>query len=80
MPQKRKPKGKGRPLSLPFLDNNPRYKTSHPVQLPTPWKTPQLKLPLRPAKFVCTGNGKLVRARVGMKKVSMEEVEQEESA
>jgi len=83
MPQKRKQKGKGRPLSVPSLDNNPRYETPDPVQLPTPAATPQVKLPLR---FNINGSvysaegGRLVRAKVGVRKVELEEVEAEESA
>ena len=80
MPQKRKQKGKGRPLAVPSLDNKPSYETLDPVQLSTPGTTPQVKLSLHLAELVGAGDGNLVRARVGVKKVSMEEVEEEESA
>jgi len=79
MPQKRKQKGRGRPLSVPALNNKPRYETPDPVQLPTPGTTPQVKLPLRFNDSVYSAEGKLVRAKVGTINVEMEEVEDEES-
>jgi len=65
MPQKRKQKGRCRPLSVQSLDNKPRYKTPDPVQLPTPLATPQAKLPLRLHKATTP----LVRANVGARKI-----------
>ena len=79
MPQKRKQKGRGRPLSVPSLDNKPRYETPDPVQLPTPGMTPQVKLPLRFSDSVRSAEGRLVRAKVGVR-MEMEEVMGEESA
>jgi len=76
MPQKRKQKGRGRLLSVPSLDNKPRYETPDLVQLPTPAPTPQVKLPLRLHDSIPP----LVRANVGARKMELEEVEEEESA
>jgi len=67
MPQKRKQKGRGRPLSVPSLDNKPRYETPDPVQLPTPAATPQVKLPLRLHDSIPP----LVRANVGARKLEL---------
>jgi len=74
MPQKRKQKGRGRPLSVPSLDNKPRYETPDPVQLPTPRTTPQVKLPLR----LHEATPPLVGANVGARKMEMELVKEEE--
>jgi len=78
MPQKRKQKGRGSPLSIPSLDNKPRYETPDPVQLPTPVATLQVKLPL----CVLEATSPLVRADVGARKMEMELVKEvaEESA
>jgi len=73
MPQKRKQKGRGRPLSVPSLKNKPRYETPDPVQLLTPGATPQVKLPLR-------FNDSVHSAEAGVRKVEMEEVGEEDSS
>jgi len=78
MPQKRKQKGKGRPLSVPSLNNKPRYETPDPVQLPTPGTTQQVKLPLHFSDSIGSIEGRVCRAKAGVR-MEMEEVMEEES-
>jgi len=67
MPQKRKQKGRDRPLSVPSLDNKPRYETPDLVQLPTPAATPQVKIPLRLHEATTL----LVRSNVGARRLEL---------
>jgi len=67
MPQKRKQKARGRPLSVPSLDNKPRYEIPDPVQLPTSAATLQVKLPLR----LYEATTPLVRANVVARRLKL---------